>query len=409
VSTNAWRGDAPAVARVVTLTVGGTVGSGDTVSYAIGTCTVAAAATGSDTKATLAAALYAALAASDDARMKDVSWGYVDGDEFVTGTASTPGVPFAGTAAGTGTTTLTEAETTASSGPSHADEPLNWSAGTLPAAGEDVLVAGGADLLYGLENITRAAYNSFAVKASFTGNVGLARYAEAGYLEYRTRSFPLDTGVPVAVGEGDGQGPARVNLDIDTAASVVVHKTAGRQSDAVPVVNLVGASSGTVTVASGDVALAGDDDATACAVTTLTLDNDAAVTVGPGATASTANLDADGKLVAHGAVTTLNATGGTATLYQMPTTVTADGTCAVDLRGTGTATTVTARGQGEGKSPTVECGNNPRAKTFTNSSFTGAAVLNDPDKSVTFTNAATFDRESLRLSDLGSRFTLQRT
>jgi hypothetical protein len=59
-------------------------------------------------------------------------------------------------------------------------------------------------------------------------------------------------------------------------------------------------------------------------------------------------------------------------------------------------------------SPPVLCGNNPRAKTFTNCTFTGGANLQDPDKSVTFTNAGTFDRASLKASDLGSRFTILR-
>ncbi|HEY1191395.1 MAG TPA: hypothetical protein VGE74_27420, partial [Gemmata sp.] len=103
--------------------------------------------------------------------------------------------------------------------------------------------------------------------------------------------------------------------------------------------------------------------------------------------------------------------GGGATLYNPPTAITADGGAgAVDCRFTGTVATATFRGQGPGQqSPVCQCGNNPRPKTFTNSTFTGGAALLDPDKSVAFTNPATFDRASLAASDLGSRFSLQRT
>jgi hypothetical protein len=400
---NRWRGDAPAVSQVVTLVVGSTT-AGHTFITTMNGKSITYTAGGAETTSTIATAIQELLSASTIPEFQEVTW-TVD-TATVTGTAATPGVPFTVSKSGTGTYTLTTV--TASSGPNHADLAANWSLGTTPGSTDDVLIDGGPDLLY-IGSLAGAAYNSFRVKASFTGAIGLPLRNEAGYIEYRTRVYPINNAVPVTIGEGDGQGPFRVNLTCGTAISLVVHKTGNRQSDSIPVVNVVGSSSGTVTVASGDVGLASDDDNTAITVTTLTVDNDAVVTVGNGATATTVN-QTGGQLMAYGTVTTLNIVyPGIATLFGMPTTITADGGT-INLRGTGTITTLTARGQGDTQfAPRVNCDDNPRAKTFTNCTFTGGASLNDPDKSVTFTNAGTWDRASLLASDLGSRFTLTRT
>jgi hypothetical protein len=409
VSYNSWRGDAPARAKVVTLVVGSST-SGHTFTTTINGKSITVTAGGADTTSTLAAAIQAALSASQIPEFKDVNW-TVD-TATVTGTAATAGAPFTVSKSGTGTYTLTTVTT--SSGPNHADEPLNWSLGTVPGAGDDVIVDVPVDLLYGWENVAAAAFSSLSIRARFEANLGLPRYNAAGYIEYRTRFWALATAVPVTIGEGDGRGPTRCNLQIATAASVVVLKTGQRQKPNEPAVNLTGAASGTLSVAAGDVGLATDDDTLACTITTAAVDGDATLTVGGGATVTTAN-QTGGTLVGYGTVTTLNITGGNAVLYKAPTTITADappdggGAAAVDCRFTGTVTTVTARGQGPGQgSPAVLCGNNPRAKTFTNCTFTGGANLQDPDKSVTFTNAGTFDRASLKASDLGSRFTILR-
>ncbi|AWM38128.1 hypothetical protein GobsT_37790 [Gemmata obscuriglobus] len=409
-ATNSWLGDYPARARAVRLTVGGTVGAGDTVGYTIGGVRVAAVAAPGDDKPALAQKLYNALSATADPRFREVSWAYADGDAFVSGAAATAGVPFAGTASGTGTTTLTETELVASTGPSHADEPRNWSLGVLPGATHDVVVDVPVPLLYGWENVAAAAFASLRIKAAFESQLGLPRRNEAGYIEYRQRFWVIATAVPVEIGEGDGQGPTRCNIQVTNALSAVVHKTGQRPGATAPPVNFVGASSGTLAVAAGDVGLASDDDTTGCTVTTLAVDGAAALTVGKGATVTTAN-QTGGTLIGFGTVVTHNFAGGDATLYKAPTTVTADGGAGtLDCRFTGTAATVTFRGQGEGQaSPTCVCDNDPRPRTFASASFTGGAALRDPDKSVTFTNPATFDRTSLKASDLGSRFSLQRT
>jgi hypothetical protein len=390
VATNRWRGDAAAVKRVVTLTVGGTPAGGDTISYTINGKQILYTLGVSDTAALAAAGLYALLAAAAQSipEFAEVVWSYTTGDAFVTGTAATAGVPFTGTAADTGTTTLTEAETVASSGPSHVDLAANWSAGHVPQAAEDILADGGPDLLYGWENVSAAAYTSLRVKASFEGRIGLPYFNAAGYVEYRGRAWPVATAVPVTVGEGDGRGPARFNVNSGAALSLTVLKSQARSNAAVPVVNVYGCSSGTLSAVNSDVALAGDDDTTSATVTTATSGGGCTLTVGKGATVTTMNEDG-GKVVAWGTITTHNQVDGTAVLYTAPTTIACDGGT-VDVRFTGTVTTATFRG----KKARCECANDPRARTFTDSTFTGGAVLSDPDKTLTETNAGTWDSAS---------------
>lgn len=400
-ATNSWLGQATPTARVITLTVGGTVADPDTVTYTINGKAVTVTVGSGDVEADVAAALYAALAASDAPEFQEVSWEYTALDDFVTGTARTPGVPWSGTASDTGTTTLTQAEVTASDGPSHVDSTGNWSLGALPGAGDDVLIARGADGLWGFENLSAAAYNSFKVMASFAGAWGLPAWNPAGYTEYRGRSHPLATAIPATVGEGEGSAPTRVNLTVTTAVALTVHKTGARADADVPAVNVAGMSSGTISIPGpGDVGVAADDSTLSGTVTTAGLNDEATLTVGSGATVTTCNNNG-GTVVAFGTVTTLNQTDGEASLYAAPTTVTCDGGV-VYGRFTGTVTTATFRQPGA----VLDFSRDNRARTITNGSFAAGGTLRDPDKTVTMTNGQTWDAASLAAATLPKRFTL---
>lgn len=411
---NRWRGDYLPRAQVVTLTVGSST-VGHTFVVTINGKAVSYTAITGDTTATIATALQALLAgATTIPEFNEVTWAVdTTSTNVIVGTAATPGMPFTVTLSGTGTFTL--ATPTTSTGPNHVDEPKNWSLGTVPGATDDVLVDGGADLLYGWNAISAAAYASLRVKASFAGQIGLPFYNSSGYVEYRTRAWPVNTAVPVLIGEGSGEGPALVNLACGLALDLTVFKTGNRATEAAPVVNVSGPTSGTCYVAAGDVGIAADDDTLTASGITVSLDGDAsALAVGRAATVATLN-QSGGTTVALGTITTANVIGGTVTLYRAPTTITADAAGTVDCRFTGTVTTATFRGQGgaggdggASGGPVCECGNDPRPRTFTNSTFTGGAPLRDPEKTVAFTNVATFDRASLAASDLGARFTLQR-
>ncbi|MDB5308145.1 MAG: hypothetical protein JWO38_2347 [Gemmataceae bacterium] len=442
-ATNRWWGIAKPVSQVVLIQVGGTVAAGQLYTVTINRKPVSYTATGTDTIASVATGLQAALTASGTpAEFQEVTW-TTDGVSLITATAATPGVPFILTTSASGTGTLTSNTAVASSGPNHVDAAANWSLGAVPGPGDDVLIDGGPDLLYGFANLAPTAgspiglllsltyaagppaYNSLRVKASFTGSIGLPVWntgnsggfstGTTGYYEYRARAFVVPTGCPVTVGEGDGSGPTRVNLSCGSVLSLVVLKTGTRRATggitggSAPVMNVSGCSSGTLSAAGGDIGLAADDDTLTTTLTTVSLSGSAAVAVGKGATVTTLNQDA-GTVTALGAVGTLVIDGGT---YVQAggslTTVTANGGT-VDYRVGGTITTATFQGQGVTQNvPTLQCGNDPRGKTITNGSFIGGAVLADPYKTCAFSNPLTFDAASLAASNLGPRMTLTRT
>lgn len=405
-SVNRWLGGNAAVAQVVTLTVGSNTAA-QTFITTINGHSITITADGVLTTAGIAAAIQTALAASLAPEFQEVTWTYPGTGAVVTGTAATPGIPFTVSVSGTGTYTL--ATPTASDGPNHVDKTGNWSLGALPAVTDDVIVDGGPDMLYGWNGISAAAYNSLRVLAAYTGKIGLPfRNETGGYIEYRTRAWPIASGVAVTIGEEDGTGPQRVNLNAATNLSLTIFKTGSRISQSIPVVNVYGSSAGSFTLVSGDLGLAADDDTTSITAASGTVDDGGTLTLGKGATVTTLSQDG-GTVNSYGTITTLNIIDGTATLYVAPTTVTADGGT-VDGRFTGTLATATLRGQGAGQAaPTLTFANDPRARTITNHTVTGGAALLDPDKTVTFTNAGTWDRASLGASDFGLRFSLQRT
>lgn len=407
-ATNRWLGQAAPVAQVVTLTVGSAT-AGHTFQTTINGKTIEYVAGSGETTTTIATAIQALLAASDAPEFREVTW--TSDGAVVTGTAVTAGRPFTVTEAGTGTYTLATA--TASSGPNHVDLAANWSEGALPSADgtDDILIDGPApDLLWGWENVPSTAYASVKILASFEGRVGLPyRNEEGGYVEYRGRAFLLGTATPVTIGEGDGGGPGLVNLTVTTAADVTVLATGERAVPSTPAVNVAGMGSGTVVVVAGDVGVATDDSTKFATVTTATVNDGASLAVGPGATVTTLN-NYGGYVLNRGTTTTVNLRGGEVDHYGAATTITADpapgGDTVFRWRAAATIATLTFRGQAGARNPVCDCSLDPRAKTITNGSFTGGAVLNDPDNVTTWSNALTWDRASLAASDIGARFSL---
>lgn len=401
-AVNRWRGDAPSVAKVITLVVGSATSTETFITTMNGKSIPYTAGVG-ETTSTVAAAIQALLAASDIPEFKEVTW-TVD-TATITGTAATAGMPFTVSKSGTGTYSLTTV--TASSGPNHGDLAANWSLGALPTSTDAVLIDGGPDILW-LDGLSGADYASWRVKASFEGQIGLPYRNANGYVEYRARFWPMNTAIPVTIGEGDGNGPTRVNIAITTAADITVVKTGTRIDAATPVVNFYGCASGTLNHIAGDVGIAADDDTLSATVTTATANDNATLTTGTGGTITTMNQDG-ATIIANGTITTLNSIAGETTLFKNPTTITADGGT-IHGRFTGTLGTLTLRGQGDQQTaPRMDFSEDPRARTITNHTVTGGAILWDPDKTLTFSNAGTWDAKSLAASNLGARFSLLRS
>ena len=406
IATNRRDGDLGDVAQVVTLTVGSATSTETFVTTMNGKSITYTAGTG-ETTSTVAAAIQALLAASTIPEFAEVTW--TVSSAVVTGTAKTAGKPFVVTESGTGTYAVATA--TANAGPEAVDLGGNWSAGTTPAVGEDILIDAGPDLLYGFENVASVVYGSVRVLASFAGGrLGLPYRDEAGdYVQYRGRALLVGTGVPVTIGEGEGDGPSLVNLTIATAANVTVLKTGSRAVSDTPVVNVAGCGSGTVNVVSGDVGIAADDDALSATVTTMYTSEGSTVVIGRGATVTTLN-HRGGTVINRGTITTLNHSAGEVVNYGTVGTINADpakdAAVRFDHRAATTITAATFRGHPEAPQPVFEAANDARTFTVTNATFTGGAVFNDPDGRATWSNAFAFDVASQTASKMGTRFNL---
>ncbi len=414
-ATNLWLGGAVPVAQVENITIGGTPTIADTVTVTINgkavTYTVTSTDTGASTPVNSVAQNFAALLTAQAGvipEFGEVVWTATGSSAIITATAATAGVPFIYSTSETGGhTTISGANVTPSAGPNDASTVSNWSTGAVPTTGDSVLIPGSSDILYGLNSLTTAVYNSLVVKAAFTGNVGLAYTSPGGYIEYRTRFFPVGSAVPISIGQGDGTGPIRCNLNVSTTLNLTIYTTGARQVATVPVVNIINASGGTFSMDSGDLGFAADSDTTSVTVASGSVDS-GTVTIGANGTVTT--MTNDGATVnCYGVITTLNSNGGTTTLYGNPTTITANaGT--VNWLGAGTVATATFQGQGPGATaPTLNCSLSPAPRTITNGSFTGGAPFNDPQKTVTMSNAFTFDAASLAASNFGERFSILRS
>jgi len=397
-----WKGDAPAVAQVVRLTVGSSA-AGQTFITTMNGKSLTYVATPTDTAATIAAAIQVLLSGSEIPEFREVTWS-LDGSSVV-GTAARPGVPFTVTVSGTGTYTLTTVQD--STGPNHADEPRNWSTGALPAAGDDVLIDEGEDILYGLGALAPAVnLNSLVIKASFSGRIGLPLIHQSGYWEYRPRHFPVAAGVPVEVGQGDGPGPEFVNLALTGPANVVVHATSQGSDSRTPCVNLQGSTGGTLTVASGSVGLAVEDSIGSCTLGTVNINDGAIVVSGPNSVVSQL-LQNGGRAVCYGVVTSLLHRAGETELHRPPQTIEGH-RGQIACRFTGTVQTVELSGDGSTDSVRLDFSSDPRSRTVVNHTVTGGASLHDPDRTITFTNPGTWDSSSVQASHFGTRFQLHR-
>lgn len=195
-ATKIWRGDAPAVAQVDTLTVGGTIEADDVFNMTINgkTLSVVGGSTTAATVATNIATAWNALSAAVYPEFAEITAAATSGGAL-TLTADTAGKPFTVTVETTETgggaadsQTFGRSATTANSGPNCADVSANWSGGT-PVDGDDVVIdESSSSLLYGLD-LSTVTPASITIGPKFTGEIGLPVVnednANGNYYEYR--------------------------------------------------------------------------------------------------------------------------------------------------------------------------------------------------------------------------------
>lgn len=392
-SANIWTPNAPVIAQVNTITVGGTPANGQIYSVTINGKSVTYTATGTDTNTTIATALQALLAASTFAEFLEVTWanpsaGVITGTMNTT-TANTTGVPFINTSSATGTGTLVTTTTTANSGPSDVSLAANWSAG-VPVNGQDLYFQGTSiGALYNLQALNGVTVNSINWDSTFTGNAALPVQNPNGYAEYRQRYFQIGATTENFL-PGTGGGSGFIARDNGSAAwTVNVNNTGNPAQQGQPALFLKGTNAANVLNVTRGVVGSATLPSEAATWTTINVgyqqsqNTDVTLILGAGCTLTTINQNG-GQVSVNSAVTTLTQRGGAAFVYGTATVGTLDveaGTCNYYSNGTLTTATVGVAG-------TLDFSKDPRSRTVTNCTVYGTLI--DPDHTVSFSTAVYF-------------------
>ena len=398
-------GNAPTVAQVVTITPSAPA-VGETFIYTISNkvLTYTAPATPTPTVATVCAGIKAMLSASTSpAEFADVTW--ADNTTTVTGTAKVAGKPFTVSKSGTGTHTLTT--TTTSSGPNDASLGTNWG-GTAPTAGDDVVLDGlvsNANLLYNLDQSAVGNLASFKTRNKYSGRVGLNEVNTAGYAEYRAKylKYAFASGSEIDI-DCDSQ-----QFKLDFSASVVnIHVantgTSGSETG-FPALALTGAVSGSTLEANKGNIGTTVTTGLSMALNTVTIgyvtspQSDVNIVFGDGTGLATINAKG-GTFSIPSAPTALNTVSivGPVTAYIASNSITTSLTNyggTVYWMGTGTLAAYTG-----GFGSVLDTSHDTSARTITTAALYRGARINDPFKTISWTNSIT--TIDLRMSDLAS-------
>jgi trimeric autotransporter adhesin len=381
-ATKRWRGDAPAVAQVVTIAV---TAFDVTTTYKVTMNGKVVSVLGITDANTTAAALQAALAASTIPEFAEVTW--TVSTSTVTGTAKTAGRPFTATSSVSGGTGTIGAVTTAtaSSGPNDWSVAANWDASGVPAAADDVVIeASATDILYGIDQ-NAITLTSLTIRANFTGKIGLPAVNGSGasaYYEYRPQYLKIGA-TTINVGDGAGAGSGRIKLDtIAVQTALTVNGTGSSADTGLEALLWKGThASNTLTVNKGSVGVARFAGETAVIATLrvgyiTNVGGDATVYCASGVTLTTVN-ESGGKLTTNSACTTFTQTGGIATLNvgNVTTLSVLGGTCY--YRGVGTIGTLNVEG-------TIDFSQDQRGRTVSDCEVYGKGAIKDPFKTVTW-------------------------
>lgn len=401
-----WRGSAKAVAELDTLTPGGTIVAADTFSVTINNKVVSFVTTDS-TIATACIGVQAALAACTEPEFLELT--YVNTGTTVTATANTPGKPFTMTTSIISSAgTFTHAVTTASSGPNDWGTAANWSTNSVPVNSDTVYFsASRVSCLYGL-NQSAVTLTALNIEQSFTGQLGNPDY-NGNYFEYRGRFLQIGA-TTCTIGYGPGTGSQLIRLDFGSVQTALTVLNTGSSSETgVETVVAKGThASNAWNVYRGSVGFAVKPGDTATVATynqgyIQSSTSDANVRFGSGVTWTTINQSGGTFEISSNGTTVTKTNGilninGTATL----TNLNLDGG-PVYYRSTGTLGTAKV-----GDGGMLDFSQDMRARTVTNCTINKGATLNDPFRTVTFTNPVVLNRASISevKIDLGTHIDL---
>lgn len=231
-----WRGDAPAVAAVRSSTLGGTDPTGvETATVTINAKSVVTTVGGS-TVDEAGDQIKDACNASTIPEFAELTWAYDSATNKLTATADTAGKEFTFSIS-TNSITMTVgavAVETANSG-ANALIAANMDTGAFPGAADDLTIEQtSASLFYTLDALSAVALGTVFVEGTFEGAIGLPRINTSGasdYIEYRGRYLQLDVD-NLIIGEGPGDGSARMQIDTQSAqTNIRVYKTGDSSDD----------------------------------------------------------------------------------------------------------------------------------------------------------------------------------
>ena len=401
-ATVRFTGNAPEIAQVDTLTVGGTVEIGDKFICTMNgkTLSVSATTTSTSTTASEIATAWNALSSAAYPEFAEVT--ALAASATVILTADTAGKPFTVTVSTTESDgsaadaqTFTKSSTTTNSGPADWAVAANWSGGAVPVNSDDVIIENTSqDILYSLDQ-SAVTLTSLAIKANYTGKLGLPKQNPGGYNEYRTDFLAIGA-TTITIGEGPGSGSGRIKLNQGAAqTAVTVRNTGSSVETGLPALLWKGThASNLVSVFKGSVGVAvfGGETAT---IATLRVDyvsnvsGDADVRLGSGVTLTTITKPG-GTLEVNSNATTITHLGGT--LHHISgtiTTLTIDGG-EVYSYGVGTITTINV-----GSGAKADFGRAVLGITVTNCNLYEKGTLLDPNGRVTFSNGIVCVRTDL--------------
>jgi trimeric autotransporter adhesin len=415
-----WKGDAQAVAQVTRCSVGGTIEADDVFTLTVGSKSISVTA-GSTVAADVVAGIVAAWNALSGAQYPEfaaIAASDAGGGDLDL-TAKTAGVPFtvtlSTTESGGGAAddqTFTQSAVTPASGGAFWDAGANWSSGSVPAGGDDVIIQNsGNPILYGLDQ-SAVTLDSLSIDQSFTGTIGLPRTNAAGYVEYRDQYLKIGA-TTITIGRGDGAGSGRIKIDtLAVQTTINVLNSGGAVENGVKPILWKGThASNTVLVNKGSIAAAHFAGETA-AIAVLkqgyrtNVAGDSDIRLGAGCSlGSCAITKLGGTLEVNSSFTSLTQLHGETLILAGSPGVLSIAGGAVRYKSAGTYTSATVSGGGE-----LDFRQDLQPRTGTNTTLHKGAALRDPAQTVTFANPIALECELADVTlELGSSFNLQRS
>jgi hypothetical protein len=413
-----FRGDAPAIAQVNTLTVGGTPATGQVYSVTINDKTYSYTALVSDTNTTITLALLSILQTNSESipEFGEITWASPTATT-ITGTSVTPGIRFINTSGATGTGTLVTTSV-AGQGPNDWDVAANWVSGSVPVTGDSVFLRGLSVNIFNGLNQSGVTLALLDIDSTYTGQIGLPPINTSGstgtaYAEYRDQYLSISATI-MNVGRGSGAGSNQIRVNVGTnICTLNIFGTATPQSPGGYSLDFLGTNAGNAVVASrGYFMVAGLPNSVStiatCDIGSQTnINTDVVALLGDGCTLGTL-LMVGGVVQVNNGATTVQINSGTLTLSGTAgvTTLTNNsGTFNYDSSGTiGTYV--------GGNTSLMNATRVNVARTMTNCTLNSGVAFRDTGKTITFggsgikMNCAISD---LRELDLGEQFFLQRS